>query len=222
MSSKRPLQTLLSKEGFGTVMIYVFQVHICNLCCLSRFQSATQQCDNCVTLKVACSVAVNGSSHWMLFGPVNHKDRLTTIHRNTWRNNDFTSHLQLFFCCGAQKAPPIFWFLKSKQPTSHLCQYLPAMQYSQTELLFRWSPTIRTSLYRNKITLAPKNIILGGKRLWGTTEIMIVRNGRTLKIHIHPWAKLISPFFGKSHVLFNPSLNSDNQGDCIVCLFHSL
>lgn len=177
-------------------MFYVFPVHICNLGCLSRFQSATQCRGNCATLRTAFSVAVNGLAPFRLFSLVNHRDR-PTIHRNSWRSKELTSHLQLF-CCGAWKAPPVFQFLEGKQPTSCLCQYLPTGQYRQAELLptlFRWSPTIPTSLCRKKITLAPKTIILAGKRPWGALEIMVVRNGRTSKIRKHPAAKLIPLFF---------------------------
>lgn len=83
----------------------------------------------------------------------------TGISQKHLESNNFRSSLWLFFCYGAPKVLPMLWFLKSKQPISHFCQYLPALQYRQTELLslqFRWSPTIPTSLYRNKIAFAPK------------------------------------------------------------------
>lgn len=150
-------------------------------------------------MKTACSVAVNGSSYSVLFGPAKPKDRLV-FHRNTWKAT--TLHLPSGFSFAMEHQK--FFLYSGFSKTSTRLSLLPistcsAVQTELLSLLFRWFPTIPTSLYRNKITFAPKKSC---SAWYGTIKIKIVRNGRTVKIHNCPSAKLISPLFGMSDVLF--------------------
>lgn len=90
---------------------------------------------------------------------------------------------------------------QKQTPISHFCQYLPALQYRLNCSLFYSGGSQPSPLHstEKKNHLCSKKSCSGW---YGTIKIKVVRNGRTVKIHNCPSAKLISPLFGMSDVLF--------------------
>ena len=147
-----------------------------------------------MTLKAACSVAVNGLSYLILFSLVNHRD-LDNSQKDLEEEQLYILPPATLLLWSTESSSCIL-VSQNKQPISYFCDIYLQWSTDGLNCCCFCSGGPQSSLLHCTETKSPsKNVILGGKRPWGTIEIMGDRNGRTLKKCIHSSGKLIPPFF---------------------------